>query len=201
MSASPAPVLVLDLGRVCIELDESRICKALACDSVDTLLAEKPWLAELVHEVETGEMAEDIFLQTLAARLSGEWTPGDVLDVWNSRLGAEISGMAEVVAFALERNLRCVALSDISPMHAAHIPSLLSFWSSFDAVVYSYEVGELKPGPKMYQAVEQRFCEGGIPLLYADDKQVNIEAARSRGWAAYHFGNAPELLETLKALA
>jgi 2-haloacid dehalogenase len=56
--------------------------------------------------------------------------------------------------------------------------------------VVSYLVGEGKPHQAMYEAMEATHCGGGVPLLYADDREENILAARARGWRAYHFGTA-----------
>ena len=44
-----------------------------------------------------------------------------------------------------------------------------------------------KPDPAIYEAVEKDCCLAPHSLLFADDRDENIEAARARGWQTHLF--------------
>lgn len=51
----------------------------------------------------------------------------------------------------------------------------------FDCITYSYEVGALKPDPRMYQ---DALAKMGLPAeetIFVDDRACNLEAARDQG--------------------
>jgi FMN phosphatase YigB (HAD superfamily) len=70
----------------------------------------------------------------------------------------------------------------------------LSFAERVPDAVLSYEVGEHKPHAAMFETMERQFCNGGVPLLYADDLEINVRAARERGWTAHLFESSEALL-------
>jgi putative hydrolase of the HAD superfamily len=55
------------------------------------------------------------------------------------------------------------------------------FLSDFDIQIFSYQVGAIKPDPKIFQALINR--SGCLPqeIFYADDKQANVDSARLLG--------------------
>jgi putative hydrolase of the HAD superfamily len=61
-------------------------------------------------------------------------------------------------------------------------------WSEvFDVLVFSCDVGALKPLPEIYRAVEERIAEveqAAFPLTFLDDRPENVAAAVEAGWRA-----------------
>lgn len=54
--------------------------------------------------------------------------------------------------------------------------------AKLDATILSYQVGVMKPSPKIYEVAE---AAAGVPpnqILFIDDKHENVDAARARGW-------------------
>jgi len=64
----------------------------------------------------------------------------------------------------------------------------------FDAIHYSADIGHQKPSADFYVAVENRTGFEGPALLFFDDQEKNIVAARDRGWNA-HVWKGPETFE------
>jgi putative hydrolase of the HAD superfamily len=54
----------------------------------------------------------------------------------------------------------------------------------FDAIHYSAEIGHQKPDAEFYTGVENRTGFDGPALLFFDDQEKNVLAARKRGWRA-----------------
>jgi FMN phosphatase YigB (HAD superfamily) len=196
-----APVLVLDIGNVCLRVDLPALLRAMGFASWDQLQAFDPAgrLLRLANELQCGRLSAPRFLRTFGATLPEPQAPALARATWNALIGAEIPGMAGVVALARAAGLRVVFLSDICPLHYELVRTRLSFAARVTGAVLSYAVGAHKPAPAMYAAVERRYCGGQPPLLYADDRPENIAAAKARGWPAQEFRTAAAFRARLRA--
>jgi putative hydrolase of the HAD superfamily len=67
----------------------------------------------------------------------------------------------------------------------------------FDALVWSFQLGMAKPDPAIYHAVLSKLGTDPAETLFIDDKQVNIEAARSLGMCAIQFTDVAQLRQDL----
>jgi 2-haloacid dehalogenase len=181
---SHAPVLVLDVGRVCIALHQEQCAAILGFDSLDALHAAQPDAAGLARDLETGKLSDEAFIDRIAT--SFQQSPDRIRRAWMANIGDELPGIAAIVRQALEAGLKVVLMSDTSAMHADQFFANLSFRDQLAGTVYSHEIGACKPDAPMYEAIEQRFCAGRPPLLFADDKAPNLATAEARGWGTCH---------------
>jgi HAD superfamily hydrolase (TIGR01509 family) len=69
-------------------------------------------------------------------------------------------------------------------MAVEHVRLNFPFFKNFDDYILSYEVGAMKPQPKIYEAMEAMTGKRGADLIYIDDRPENIEAGAARGWRA-----------------
>lgn len=85
---------------------------------------------------------------------------------------------------------------EISIIHRDGVANL------FDAAAVSYEVGDVKPNPKIYHTCLERLGITPAESIYFDDCITNVQAARELGMKAVHyptFGNPPkELLDLVQ---
>jgi FMN phosphatase YigB (HAD superfamily)/DNA-binding XRE family transcriptional regulator len=58
---------------------------------------------------------------------------------------------------------------------------------NYAAVVDSSEVGEIKPGRKIYEIAEERAGRPGSEILFIDDTRNNLLAAEQMGWHVLQF--------------
>jgi 2-haloacid dehalogenase len=65
------------------------------------------------------------------------------------------------------------------------------FLGRFDQAYISGHIGVTKPDPEIYRIVEARSGLDPDALLFTDDREENIAAARSRGWQTHLF-ESPE---------
>jgi len=70
----------------------------------------------------------------------------------------------------------------------------------FDAQVFSYEVGVLKPDPRMYLAILEALSVAAPNAFFVDDAAANVEGARAVGLAAWRFTGTDDLLGELARL-
>lgn len=172
----------------------------LGCVSLQELMAAKPELLELIWRFEKGRIDKSGFLQHVDTILP-HLTPADVEQAWYSMLGDEVPGIAALVNDMAAMGLRTVFFSDVTSVHYQFLRGKLSFLAHVSGAVVSYEIGERKPAAAMFEAMEQRFCDGGVPLLYVDDDMSNVTAARERGWNSYCFGTVNGIREALRCVS
>jgi len=83
--------------------------------------------------------------------------------------------------------LRLIVVSNTCPPHVEWIGRKWDLLERFDALVFSYEVGAMKPGPEIYRAaIEVSGCEPA-ECFFVDDLPENVEAARALGLAGTVF--------------
>jgi putative hydrolase of the HAD superfamily len=190
------PILALDIGGVCLGLRHDEACSRFGVASFADFRERFAEVWQLAYDMETGDVPEAEFMAR-AAELLG-MSSEELHGFWLGLIGEEMPGAGDFVRTAIGLGCRPVFLSDVSPIHYRALLPRLSFAEEMHGAVVSYEVGALKPGTAMYVAMEERFCGGGVPLLYVDDRENNVLAARERGWAAYQFGNFTEATARLR---
>jgi HAD superfamily hydrolase (TIGR01509 family) len=83
-----------------------------------------------------------------------------------------------------ERGFKTFIFSNTNDLAVEHIRRNFCFFSDFDGYVFSYEVGAMKPLPRIYEAMETMAGKSGSDLIYIDDRPENIAAGAARGWQA-----------------
>lgn len=95
----------------------------------------------------------------------------------------------------LQRALRAkgvpvFALSNFGIQSFDYAETQYPFLGEFDRRYISGHMGVIKPDPKIYQMLEDDCGLAPESLLFADDRQDNIDMARARGWQAHLFESA-----------
>jgi putative hydrolase of the HAD superfamily len=124
----------------------------------------------------------------------------DALDAgrW-ARTGAEADALlAEVVPAARERGTRLAVLSN-APASLERVVRASAWSQPFDVLVFSASLGVAKPDPAIYGGVERALDLPGEQLVFFDDRPVNVEAARARGWRAHLWRGAADARRHLVA--
>jgi putative hydrolase of the HAD superfamily len=75
-----------------------------------------------------------------------------------------------------------------------------SFWAVLEGVVVSAEVGVLKPDPRIYRHLLERFALVAAETVFFDDVSRNVEGARAVGLEARVFETAARAAEDLREL-
>lgn len=68
----------------------------------------------------------------------------------------------------------------------------------FDGVVLSYQIGTIKPDPRMYETIAMRLGLEPHECLFVDDQPRYCEGAREIGMAAVAYESANQLTKELK---
>ncbi len=189
------PVIVLDAGRVLVDIDPDIVLRDLSRrsgrklgmpppDDLDTM-----FLPLYVGERSWPEILETIN-QALGISLKGdEWR-----EIWCSIIIGEVPGMRQALS-ELKNEFTFVSLSNTDEVHWNYILATYPIFQLLEGWVVSFKEGMMKPDPAIYKRVVDRYCCGRPPFFYTDDSPRYVEAARRLGWDAEVFIDAAHFKE------
>lgn len=90
-------------------------------------------------------------------------------------------------------------LSNMPAPVADYLERSHDFVREFDDGVFSSRVQLAKPDAAIFELAAQRFGVAPARLLFLDDHEPNVQAARAAGWQALHFVDAAACEAALKA--
>lgn len=192
MTARPRAVL-FDLGGVLLPFDRERrvaaVARQLGADAVDVReLFDGPLprrmdlgqADERDYAIAFAEMSDRPVTPATARALILEVFEAPNLELW--RLAAE-----------LRRKLVVGGFSD----NPTFVAELFPDSAVLDPMIFSSEIGALKPSDAAFAAAEARLGFGGGAVLFIDDSLENVAAARRRGWDAILYADNANLLAEL----
>jgi putative hydrolase of the HAD superfamily len=202
-----AEVLLLDLGRVLIDIDFDRCFEAWAdaaalagTATTAARLRERFTVDPSFEAHERGELSCEDFLAALADRLDLPLDGDAMHSGWNALFGPDVPGMIE----RLERitaHREVHVLTNTNASHASYVRrrhgTLLAHASS---VVASHELGLRKPEPGIYDHVARTLAREPSRILFLDDSEANVAGARARGLTALHVRDPRATLSMLDAM-
>lgn len=98
--------------------------------------------------------------------------------------------------FADQRPQRLTGILSNSGPGAREAERMHGFEDITDVIVYSHEVGVAKPDPAAYELTTRRLGVEPREILFLDDVEANVEAARAFGWhAVLHLDTATSIQE------
>lgn len=149
----------------------------------------------------------------------GEVTMEQVGDEWQRMLDLDAGEVHELVEdywrwyvgtldrplldwFAAQRPARRTGILSNSGPGARERERPHGFEQVTDDIVYSHEVGLAKPDPAAYELTTRRLSVAPHEVLFLDDVEANVEAARAFGWhAVLHVDTATSIGEMERILA
>ncbi len=91
-----------------------------------------------------------------------------------------------------------LALSNFGVQTFEFAETRYPFLKEFDQRYISGYLGEVKPEPRIYEILEQQSGFAPETLLFADDRQENLDAAAARGWNVHLFDGPAGWVARLK---
>lgn len=156
-------------------------------------LAEGYWQHRLAYD--RGDLGAARFWQAVLGRpVEGDALAQLVrLDVegWTRPNRASLAAVAR----AAERG-RSLAILSNAPVEIARVTERLEWLAPFDPQLYSCDLGEVKPHPDIYSRALAALGARGDEVVFVDDKEANVQAAREAGLHAERF-TGPEVFEAL----
>jgi FMN phosphatase YigB (HAD superfamily) len=191
--------VILDLGNVVVPLDFRRCYGALSevCSYPPEDVPRRIRATGLVERFETGQISPNDFFHEVCGILNMNVTYPQFCEIWSSIFAPEAL-IPESLLQGLCRDRRLVALSNTNAMHFPMLQGRYPLLRHFHSFVLSYEVGALKPSPRMYrEAIAQSGCLAE-ECFFTDDIADYVDAARREGIDAVQFQSREQLERDLR---
>lgn len=115
---------------------------------------------------------------------------------WTEMLGGSINGTVRLLEkLHQDKKYRLYALTNWSQETFPHALERYDFLQLFDGILVSGEEKLIKPDPRIYQLLFERFGISPTTALFIDDNPVNVQASQQAGMDAIRFVS-PDQLES-----
>jgi HAD superfamily hydrolase (TIGR01509 family) len=196
----PIRFIYFDLGNVLVNFNLDQVCWQIAAaagvsaDRVRTILFDDG----LEEDFETGRIGEAEFFEKFRAAAGTRPDPADLKRAARDIFALNVRIMPIVHGLRGAGN-RMGILSNTCSIHWLHVAEgpFATLASFFEKYVLSYEVGVMKPDPKIYQAAIETAGVQPAEIFFTDDRPENVVAARESGIDAVHFTSPGSLLREL----
>jgi 2-haloacid dehalogenase len=199
---APKPTaVVFDLGGVLIDWNPRYLYRTLFDDEaeMEAFLAEvttQEWNAQQDAGRPWSEAVEALVAQHPDRRelIEAYWHR------WPETLGGPIEGTVQILGELRARGVRTYALSNWSaetfPLARPRYP----FLEWFDGILISGEAKLIKPDPRIFAHLLEKFGLEPGSTVFVDDSAANVRAGGEAGLISIRFSDPPELRRELGAL-
>jgi putative hydrolase of the HAD superfamily len=186
--------VIFDLGKVIVPFDFSRGYRAMAqsCAYTPEEIPKRIGSTDLVHRFESGQVEPEQFVEQLCGILDLRMEYARFCEIWSSIFLPDTL-IPESLLEGLRRRYRLLLLSNTNAIHFQMIRQNYPLLRHFDDYVLSYEVGALKPSPRIYEeAITRAQCAAG-ECFFTDDIAEYVAGARRAGMDAVQFQSAAQI--------
>lgn len=176
-------VVAFDLGKVLLDFDYRIAARRIAERSRRDWSAVQEHLdhSPLLYKYETGLMTRQQFYDAVCTEIGFAGTLAE-FGAFFADIFWPIEPMVALHAELRRKGIPTYIFSNTNDLAMEHINRNFPFMEDFDAHILSYEVGAMKPAPKIYEVLEKLCGHRGPEVLYLDDRQENVDAGAARGW-------------------
>ena len=180
--------VIFDLGGVFVEVDPHASISRLRGELNGIPRAEILRVIrdpELKKAHETGAIGGYTFYEEIRKRLQGNFSFEFFREVWQG-IFRPIQPMIDLLP-TLKRRHRLVLLSNTNALHADYLRRIYSFFDLFNVLIFSHEVGLVKPDEAIFRLALARSESQAETCVFIDDCVENVHAAASVGMQSYLF--------------
>ncbi|MCT4683035.1 MAG: HAD family phosphatase, partial [Roseicyclus sp.] len=179
--------VIFDIGNVLIEWQPARYYDRVYGEDRRRALFEAVDLHWMNERVDRGEPFREVIYET--AEQYPEWRAEirDWHDSWIELATPVIDHSVTLLRRLRAKGVPVHCLTNFGVESYAYAQTQFDFLNEFDIEFVSGRMQVTKPDPRIYELVEEGL---GVPpgaILFADDRDANIAAAKARGWQAHLF--------------
>ena len=196
-----APVFIFDLGKVLVDFDYTIAAQKVAARSTQSPADLHAFLGSspLLVQYESGQLTRQAFYEAIRDAIGFQGSLAE-FGSYFADIFSEMPGTIALQAELRQRGFKTYIFSNTNDLAIEHVRRNFPFFAHFDGYIFSYEVGGLKPQPKIYEAMEAMTGRRGADLIYLDDRRENIEAGLARGWRAILHQSDAQTCSALQAM-
>ena len=202
MTKASRDIVVFDLGGVLIDWDPRHLYRKLFAGdeaAMDHFLAHV-----CTHDWNRGQDAGRTFAEACRFLKAEHPDKAELIDAYHLRfdemMPGPIAGSVEILAELRDRGTPLYGLTNFSAETYPPTYERFEFLRWFRGIIVSGEVGVIKPDPRIFELLIERFRIDPQRAVYIDDVEANIAAARRFGIHAIQFINPVALRAELATL-
>jgi len=189
--------VVFDLGGVLVELGGVRDFGDLIGEPDDEQVWAR-WLSNRwVRDYERGWCSSDTFARGMVEQYQLETTADEFMEQFRAWPKGLFDGAHELVE-TLACSVQVACLSNTNELHWSRQSDALRLAELFPTRFLSHELGLIKPDREIYEHVVDQLDVAASSLLFLDDNQLNVDAAREAGWQAVRVQGPEQARECLQ---
>ena len=195
----PVRAFLFDLGNVLVRFDHMQAARKIVdgtgadAQALFQIFFESP----LVVDHDEGRISTQEFYEGLRRETGLSLAYDRFLDVWND-IFTQDSEMARLIEDLLDR-YPCYLISNTNRPHFEYLRRRCPVLNRMSGWILSYEVGCLKPNPVIYRRALELVRLPAEEILYIDDREDLISAAKHLGFQVHRFLEHKELWNNLEA--
>lgn len=178
---------LFDIGHVLVDFNTEDFFREASSDADRPVEPLTELDAEMIAEVENGQVNDAEFVEYLNKAKGLSWTVDDLIALWARIFSINEAGR-NLFLEIIKAGVPVYILSNIAQHH---IDAIERNWSGFFAgaagFFLSYQMGLRKPDPAIYRYVLDALGVEGRECFFIDDRIENVDAAREAGIHAHHF--------------
>ena len=202
MAKADRDIVVFDLGGVLIEWDPRHLYRKLFAGDEAAM---EHFLANVcTHEWNRGQDAGRSFAEGARLLKADHPDKAELIDAYCARfdemMPGPVAGSVEILSELKERGTAVYCLTNFSAETYPPTFERFEFLRWFHGILVSGQVGLIKPDPRIFELLVERFAIDPERAVYIDDVAANVAAARPFGIHAIHFTTPTALRGELVAL-
>ncbi len=188
--------IFFDLGNVLFRLDFEAVWNELKRETGSDveLIKEALYEKDVFNAFETGKISPEKYHRCICEKLKKNIEYKTFVDIWNSIIVPDVDMLK--LARYLKRNYKILILSNTNVLNASVMEEVIR--EIADEVVYSYMVGYMKPDENIYKIALAKAKSHPNSVLFVDDMDENIDAAKKIGINTYLFYSIFQFYNFLK---
>ena len=193
--------IVFDLGEVLIKWDPRNLYRKVFNDEREmeyflTEVCSPAWNSRS----DAGELFADVCAELAEKYPAYKSQIAMYYPRWEEMLGGEVTGSVQILRELKAKGTPLFALTNWSAQTFPLARKLFPFLGEFDGIVVSGEEKLIKPDPRLYQILLDRYHLDPKETLFIDDNPTNVAAAKALGFVAVNFTSPENLRKELKHL-
>lgn len=191
-----------DIGNVLMGFEHARIWQHLATVSAYSpdVIQQRIQAQDFLLRHEIGEISSEELFQRV--RLLLDLVPSVSFEQF-CRFWGKIFWPQDAVidlADALCQQYQVMLLSNTNDIHWTYLVENFPIFSRVHDAILSFQVGALKPDPKIYAEALRRANAQANQCVFLDDVLVNVQAAQTLGIHGIQYQSAEQVMQELRDL-
>lgn len=192
--------IIFDLGNVLVEIYPERAMERFAKQCSLPLSAIRTvFLSPLHLDFMAGKISPEEFYQKVTQQYSCPIPREEFVRSWELVIGPPKDGIEALIEKLASRYTLSIC-SNTDPWHWDYVIRRYGFVRHFQHIFLSYQLGYNKPHLRVFEQVLQQLQRPSNQVVFIDDSEENIQAAKKMGIQGIVANSASQIEEKLSQL-